>query len=46
MANGWNDSTWGALAWSGILNSNVQVTSPCNDSMGSSFMGAKCIWWN
>jgi len=35
MANGWNNSTWGALAWSGILNSTVQVTSPCNDTWGS-----------
>jgi hypothetical protein len=35
MANGWNDSTWGALAWSGIQNSTVQVTSPCNDTWGA-----------
>jgi len=35
MANGWNDSTWGALAWSGILNSTVEVTSPCNDTWGA-----------
>ena len=35
MANGWNDSTWGALAWSGILNSNVEVISPGNDPWGS-----------
>jgi hypothetical protein len=26
MANGWNDGEWGDLAWSGILNSTVQVT--------------------
>jgi hypothetical protein len=35
MANGWNNSTWGALAWSGIQNSTVQVTSPCNDTWGA-----------
>jgi hypothetical protein len=35
MANGWNNSTWGALAWSGILNSTIQVTSPCNDTWGT-----------
>jgi hypothetical protein len=35
MANGWNDGEWGDLAWSGILNSTVQVTSPCNDTWGT-----------
>jgi hypothetical protein len=41
MANGWNNSTWGALAWSGILNSNVQVTSPGNEAWGSLGWGNK-----
>ena len=35
MANGWNDGDWGDLAWSGIQNSTVQVTSPCNDTWGA-----------
>ena len=35
MANGWNDGEWGDLAWSGIQNSTVQVTSPCNDTWGA-----------
>jgi hypothetical protein len=35
MANGWNNSTWGALAWSGILNSNVEVISPGNEAWGA-----------
>jgi hypothetical protein len=35
MANGWNNSTWGALGWSGILSSTVEVTSPGNDPWGS-----------
>jgi hypothetical protein len=43
MANGWNDSTWGALAWSGILNSTVQVTSPGNEAWGSLSWGSKAF---
>jgi hypothetical protein len=35
MANGWNNGEWGDLAWSGIQNSTVQVTSPCNDTWGA-----------
>ena len=41
MANGWNDSTWGALAWSGILSSTVEVTSPGNEAWGSLSWGQK-----
>jgi hypothetical protein len=41
MANGWNDSTWGALAWSGILSSTVEVTSPGNEAWGSLGWGQK-----
>ena len=28
MANGWNQGSWGDIAWSGILNSTVQVNNP------------------
>jgi hypothetical protein len=35
MANGWNNSTWGALGWSGILSSTVEVTSPGNEAWSS-----------
>jgi hypothetical protein len=41
MANGWNNSTWGALAWSGIQNSTVEVTSPGNEAWGSLGWGNK-----
>jgi hypothetical protein len=34
MANGWNNSTWGALAWSGIQNSTVEVNNPLDVAWG------------
>ena len=41
MANGWNDSTWGALGWSGQIDVNVPVNSPGNEAWGSLEWGDK-----
>jgi hypothetical protein len=41
MANGWNNSTWGALGWSGQIDINVPVTSPGNEAWGALSWGQK-----